>query len=98
MGTKKEQTQSDRYAAALSYELSQDEAPRITATGRGELADSIKKLAETNNIPVYEDADLAKTLYKLGINTQIPPELYEVVAQILAYVALLDQKKIFDPK
>jgi len=86
-----EQT-ADRYAAALSYQPGRDEAPRVTAAGRGELARTIREMAEAHGVPVYEDAGLAKTLYRLGVNTEIPPELYEAVAQVLVFVARLDKK------
>ncbi|SFR05048.1 EscU/YscU/HrcU family type III secretion system export apparatus switch protein [Desulfoscipio geothermicus] len=88
----KNKNKKNRYAAALKYESEKDNAPRITAAGRGELARTIKELAEQHGIPVYEDAVLAETLCKLGVNTEIPPELYEAVAQILVFVARIDRK------
>ncbi|MBF7083467.1 EscU/YscU/HrcU family type III secretion system export apparatus switch protein [Desulfallas sp. Bu1-1] len=84
---------SEQYAVALRYEPGRDDAPRVTAAGRGELARKIKEMAENSGVPVYEDAALAQTLYKLGVNTEIPPELYEVIAQILVYVARIDRNK-----
>lgn len=83
---------SKDYAAALRYDPNQEEAPRVTAAGRGELAQVIRKLADEHDIPVYVDATLAETLYKLGVDTQIPPELYEAVAQILVFVAKIDNR------
>lgn len=80
------------YAAALRYDPNQEDVPRVTAAGRGELAEAIRKLADEHGIPVYVDATLAETLYKLGVDTQIPPELYDAVAQILVFVAQIDQK------
>jgi len=88
----KDKKLTEQYAAALRYDPQQDGAPVVTAAGRGELAGLIRKLAQTHNVPVYEDAGLAQTLYKLGVNNQIPSELYEVVAQILVFVARIDQK------
>jgi len=82
---------ANRYAAALNYQPGKDQAPRVTATGRGDMARAIKEIAESHSVPVYEDAKLAETLYKLGVNTEIPPELYEVVAQILVFVARIDR-------
>jgi len=81
----------NRYAAALRYEPGKDQAPRVTAAGRGDLARTIRETAESHGIPVYEDAKLAETLYKLAVNTEIPPELYEVVAQILVFVTRIDR-------
>ncbi len=82
----------DRYAAALHYEPGREGAPRVTAAGRGELARTIEEIAREHGVPVYEDAELARTLYHLGVNAEIPPELYEVVAQILVFVARIDQR------
>ncbi len=78
------------YAAALRYRPDKDQVPQVTAAGRGDMARAIKKIAESHGIPVYEDAKLAETLYKLGVNTEIPPELYEAVAQILVFIARID--------
>ncbi|TYO93804.1 EscU/YscU/HrcU family type III secretion system export apparatus switch protein [Desulfallas thermosapovorans] len=84
---------ANHYAAALQYQPGQDQVPRVTAAGRGDLARAIREMAEDHGVPVYEDARLAETLYKLGVNTEIPPELYDVVAQILIFVARLDAQK-----
>lgn len=92
MKNPKDPSQSDRYAAALQYNPGQDGAPRVTAAGRGDMARLMGDMARENKIPVYEDPELAKTLYRLGVSTEIPPELYEVVAQILIYVARIDKK------
>ena len=89
---KKKSHQPDRYAAALDYEPGQEGAPRVTAAGRGETARTISDLAAEHGVPVYHDAELAKTLYRLGVNTEIPPELYEAVARILVCVAEIDRK------
>ena len=88
----KRATSSKDYAAALRYDPNQEDAPRVTAAARGELAQVIRKLADEHSIPVYVDATLAETLYKLGVDTQITPELYEAVAQILVFVAKIDKK------
>ncbi|AGL01666.1 EscU/YscU/HrcU family type III secretion system export apparatus switch protein [Desulfoscipio gibsoniae] len=80
------------YAAALRYQPDEDRPPRVTVTGRGDLARAIREMAESHGVPVYEDGKLAETLCKLAVNTEIPPELYEVVARILVYVARIDHK------
>lgn len=92
MKNKKDLNQSDLYAATLHYEPGQEGAPRVTAAGRGDMARTIQEMAKEHGVPVYEDAELAKTLYRLGVSTEIPPELYEVVAQILVFVARIDRK------
>lgn len=72
-------------AVALSYEP-EERAPKIVATGKGALADKIVETAKESNVPVHEDERLTETLSKLDIGDFIPPELYEVVAEILVFV------------
>jgi len=78
-------------AAALKYSPEKDGAPRIVALGKGEIAEKILEAAWENDVTIYEDAQLAHTLNKLRIGDEIPPELYEVVAEILVFVSRLDK-------
>jgi flagellar biosynthesis protein len=73
-------------AAALSYNPKQAQAPRVTAAGRGPIAEQIMALARANNIPVHVDADLAKILATVELDCEIPIEALVAVAEILAYV------------
>ncbi|MCR4434384.1 MAG: EscU/YscU/HrcU family type III secretion system export apparatus switch protein [Clostridiales bacterium] len=77
--------------AALSYSPQQNQSPEIVALGRGETAEKILELAKSNNVPVYKDPELAHTLNKLRIGDEIPPELYEVVAEILVFISHIDK-------
>lgn len=79
-------------AVALSYEPG-DEAPKILAAGKGFVAEKIIEEAKKNDVPFYKDSALAETLSKLEIGDQIPPDLYEVVAQILVFVDGMDKVK-----
>lgn len=79
-------------AAALFYDPS-DTAPRITALGKGELAERIIKTAEANNVPIFKNSELVDTLVELELGERIPPELYEVVADILLFVLRIDKLK-----
>lgn len=79
-------------AIALQYNPG-DEAPTIIATGTGYVADNIIAKAKESNVPLYEDSKLASTLSKLDIGESIPPELYDVVAEILVFVDNLDKLK-----
>lgn len=79
-------------AVALQYNPG-EEAPKIIATGKGEVAERILKKAKESDVPVYEDGKLAKTLAKLEIGEMIPPELYGVVAEILVFVDSMDKIK-----
>lgn len=74
-----------KQAVAIEYNP-EDMAPKIVATGRGKLAERIIEQAKENDVPVHQDEKLANTLSKLDIGEYIPPELYEVVAEILVFV------------
>lgn len=88
----KKKKEKRKAAVALKYEAEKDAAPKITAAGKGKLAEKILELAEKYNIPVHEDAPLAELLSKLEVGETIPPELYPVVAEILAWVYSLNRK------
>ena len=79
-------------AVALQYEPS-DEAPKVIASGRGILAEKIIEKARESDVPVHRDDKLAETLSRLEIGDMIPPELYEVVAEILIFVDSMDKIK-----
>lgn len=79
-------------AAALTYETGET-APKVTALGRGEIAERIIKTAQENNVPVFENSGLVDTLLQLDIGEQIPPELYGVVAEILVFISKVDSLK-----
>ena len=79
-------------AVALEYDPS-DDAPRVIASGTGVLADKIIEKAKESNVPIHQDDKLAQTLSKLEIGEMIPPELYEVVAEILIFVDSMDKIK-----
>lgn len=79
-------------AVAIAYEPG-DEAPKILATGKGEIAEKIIQKAKEEDVPFYKDSKLANTLSKLEIGDMIPPELYEVVAEILVFVDKMDRMK-----
>jgi len=80
-------------ATALRYEPGKDKAPIVVAAGQGRKAQKIKEIANKSGVPVYRDQSLAKTLHDLGLGAEIPPELYEAVAKILAFVARLDNRQ-----
>ena len=74
-----------KQAVAIEYDPN-DIAPKIIATGRGKIAERIIEEAKEHDVPIHEDEKLAGTLSKLDIGEYIPPELYEVVAEILVFV------------
>lgn len=79
--------------AAIKYDVS-DAAPKLVAKGAGIVADKILEKAEEHDIPTYQDAELVETLSKLEMGDFIPPELYQVVAEIMVFVTDLD--KLYD--
>ena len=87
-----EKTGKPKQAIALEYNPSED-APRVVASGRGLLAERIIERAKDANVPVHQDSKLADTLSRLEIGEMIPPELYEVVAEILVFVDAMDKIK-----
>jgi flagellar biosynthesis protein len=83
-------------AVALGYDPNEDGAPKVIASGKGALAEKIIEQAKENKIPVHQDDKLADTLSRLEIGEMIPPELYEVVAEILVFVDAMDKIKARD--
>lgn len=79
-------------ANALKYDPNDDVAPRLIAKGKGFTAEKIREIAKENNIPIYRNEKLSRQLYNLSIGEEIPPELYQVVAEVLAFIAKLDNK------
>lgn len=80
-----------KQAIALGYDPNEDDAPKIIATGQGALAEKILDKAKEANIPVHTDGKLADTLSRLEVGELIPPELYEVVAEVLVFVDAMDK-------
>lgn len=89
----------NKSAIALEYQRS-EKAPKVIATGKGYLADKIIKKAEEENIPVHQDEKLASDLSNLEIGEYIPPELYQIVAEVLVFVDSMDKikGKVMDKK
>ena len=79
-------------AVAVAYNPG-EVAPKILAVGKGEVAERIIETAKENDVPFYQDNKLAETLSRLQIGDTIPPELYEVVAEILVFVDDMDRMK-----
>ena len=88
----KEKATQKRRAIALEYNPDQDLAPRVTAVGENILAEQIISLARSQQIPIHEDPFLADALAQVEVSETIPPELYALVAEILAYVYRINQK------
>ncbi|HMK50598.1 MAG TPA: flagellar biosynthesis protein FlhB [Thermodesulfovibrionales bacterium] len=79
-------TNPTHIAVALRYEKDEMAAPVLIAKGAEFAAEKIKEIARKHRIPIVEDKPLARTIFKLQLNSSIPPELYRAVAKILAYI------------
>ena len=90
-----EEFDKEKTAVAIQYDPG-DAAPKILATGKGHVAQKIIEEAKKADVPFYKDSKLADTLSRLEIGEAIPPELYEVVAEILVFVDAMDKIKAKD--
>ncbi len=79
-------------AAALEYQPSKSDAPRITAQGRGEMARRIIEEAMKAGVPIREDPTLVELLMRLDLDDAIPAELYQAVAEILFFIYRLNEQ------
>lgn len=82
-----------KLAAALRYDSLRDNAPKVTARGRGTIAEKIIEIAEESGVPVKNDPELIQVLCKLDVGSEIPVELYRAVAEILAFVYSLNERQ-----
>jgi flagellar biosynthesis protein len=73
-------------ATALRYDSEKDNAPEVIASGKGKIAEQIIALGRENKIPIYDDPILAAALADVDPGNEIPPELYTLVAQVLAFI------------
>ncbi|EST13081.1 EscU/YscU/HrcU family type III secretion system export apparatus switch protein [Sporolactobacillus laevolacticus] len=79
-------------AIALNYARYVDQAPHISAKGEGAVAQQIIDTAKAHGIPIQEDPALVSMLGKLDLNQMIPPELYQIVAEIFTFIYNIDDQ------
>lgn len=77
-------------AAAIKYEQGYD-VPIVTAAGMGHIADKILQKAEENKVAIVQNEELANLLLNIDIGSEIPIELYDAIAKVIAYVMDIDQ-------
>lgn len=88
------QTEDNRRSAvALSYREGQ-KVPRVVAKGYGELAERIVERAREAGVFVHDSPALVGLLMQVDLDSQIPPELYRAVAEVLAFVYFLEQQAL----
>jgi len=82
------------YSVAILYEMDSMAAPRVVAKGRNYLARRIREIATEHQVPIVENQPLAQALYKTAeVGQEIPPHLYRAVAEILAYIFKLMNRR-----
>ncbi|MFQ3548297.1 MAG: flagellar biosynthesis protein FlhB [Armatimonadota bacterium] len=87
-------TNPTHYAVALKYDSEVSEAPVVVAKGQRLKAQKIKEIAKQHNVPMVENVQLARALYATTeVGDEIPADLYQAVAEILAYVYSLTKKQ-----
>jgi len=79
-------------AVALKYDIDKDKAPWIIASGKGKIAQKIIETAKEHEIPIEKEQDVVEVLSKLDIGDEIPPELYQVIAEILSFIYNLENR------
>lgn len=88
-------TNPDHIAVALQYDQLKMFAPVVVAKGAGFVAEKIREIARESNVPVIENKPLARVLYKMvKVDEAIPENLYKAVAELLAYVYGLKEKRV----
>lgn len=78
-------------AVAMAYSA-EDGAPRVVARGHGVSAEAIISLARESGVYVHQSAELVNLLMQVDLDSEIPPELYQAVAEILAWLYSMDQR------
>ena len=84
-------TNPTHYAVALAYDRSRNAAPRVVAKGVDAIAARIRETAQAHRVPLVSNPPLARALYRVELDTEIPAEHYQAVAEIIAYVWRLGQ-------
>jgi len=85
------QKQQRKSAVSLKYDAAAHKAPTVTSKGKGKMADKIIAVARANKIPIKEDPDLVQLLAQVDVGKEVPPSVYQVVAELLAFVYQLNQ-------
>jgi flagellar biosynthesis protein FlhB len=79
-------TNPTHFAVALAYQQGEAAAPRLVAKGADEMAARIRAAAEEHGVPIVANPPLARALFRLEVETEIPPEHWQAVAEIISYV------------
>jgi len=88
----KDDTPQEPLPLAVALEYDGEGAPRVTAKGRGELAEQIREIARQHDVPLQENPEISAMLAELELGEEIPEALYVAVAEILAFAFMLAGK------
>lgn len=86
----KKRQKASSMVAALHYDEEGDGAPKVVASGRGDIADKIIQMAKERNIPIEEDTGLVAELIDMDLGENIPPQLYSAIAEILLLIERME--------
>ena len=86
-------TPKPQKTVALKYDREKSGAPKVVASGKGEVANNIIKLAQEHDIFINKDADLVELLSKIELNKEIPPMLYKAVAEVFSFIYKITNDK-----
>ena len=92
MSEKENEPRNPTRAAAISYDPKDNDAPVLAAFGEGYVAQKIVEIARESGVPVLPDPGLSSMLSKVSVGDEIPPEMYEAVAKVLAFVGEIDRR------
>ena len=84
----------EKKAVAIKYTIRKDSVPEVIAKGKGFIAEKIIEIAKENNIEIIENRELVETLININIGGEIPYEVYQVVAEILAFIYKVTHQEI----
>ncbi len=87
-------TNPTHFAVALKYKADEHVAPRVVAKGQDLIAQKIRELGQSSDVPIVENPPLARALYKqVEIGREVPADLYEAVAEVLAFVYQINEDR-----
>lgn len=87
----KDKEKPRQQAIALSYHQQNSSAPKVIAKGSGFIAEKILSTAKQHSVPIYKNKTLVSMLMAVELDQEIPPELFQAVAEVLAYIYRIDQ-------
>lgn len=81
-------------AAALKYDQEQRGAPELIAKGQGEVAEKILRLAKEHDVSIFQNKALVDSLLNLDLHEEIPPRLYQAVAELFSWLMKVENKEL----